>query len=508
MADAGRGGQSLAQTGMSRGMQRDEMKEKRVLTETGREEIRTWVRERMPDVVRDLERICRIRSVAEMKGAEREPFGQGCVDVLEEMLQIGRENGFFTHNYDDYVGRITLTEQTDMENGVGIWAHLDVVNEGEGWEHDPYTPVVKDGYMIARGCQDNKSSAIIGLYVLKYMKEHDIMPSHPLGLYLGTCEEQGMYDIDYYLEHYAAPTLSLVPDSGFPVCCGERGSFNGELKAERGCKDILDIICDCGQYTVPDKASVVLRDTQERWEACGGLGESFSVARQDGRITITASGISTQAANPEKGDSALTRLAELMVNRKLAGEEELEAFRLVCDMNRDHHGTALNVYQTDELSGPTIMVATQMRMEEGRPVIGFISKYPFTCSDFPYEENTRAVAEERGFSLKTTRLARSTYFNPDREVVRLLTDVSNEILGRQDKPFVMSGGTYARKLPNALAFGAGMPLPPPPEGMFAPGHGDYHQPDESIRLERIQKGLEVYICGLLELDGVHNLLDD
>lgn len=481
---------------------------KRKLTAAGREEIRAWVREKMPDVIRDLERICRIRSVAETKNPKTAPYGQGCVDVLEEMLLIGKENGFSTHNYDNYVGRITWPLETDMENGIGIWAHLDVVDEGEGWQQDPYSPVVKNGYMIARGCQDNKSSAIIGLYVLKYMKEHDIIPSHPLGLYTGTCEEQGMHDIDYYLKHYSAPALSLVPDSGFPVCCGERGSFNGELRAVRACEDVLDIICDCGQYTVPDKAVVILRDTEKLRQVCEGLEEGFSLNRQAGRISITAFGISTQAANPEKGESALTRLAGLMVREGLAGEKDLEAFRLVCDINEDHHGKALNICQTDELSGPTVCVATQMRMEEGKAVIGFICKYPFTCSDFPYEKNAGREAEKRGFLLKTTRLSRSTYFNPDRETVRLLAGVSNELLGRQDKPFVMSGGTYARKLPNALAFGVGMPLPPPPEGMFAPGHGDYHQPDESVSLERIRKGLEIYICALLELDEVENLLED
>ena len=64
----------------------------------------------------------------------------------------------------------------------------------------------------------------------------------------------------------------------------------------------------------------------------------------------------------------------------------------------------------------------------------------------------------------------------------------------------MSGGTYARKLPNALAFGTGMPLPNRPESLFRPGHGDYHQPDESISLERISRALEIYIKGILRID--------
>ena len=84
----------------------------------------------------------------------------------------------------------------------------------------------------------------------------------------------------------------------------------------------------------------------------------------------------------------------------------------------------------------------------------------------------------------------------------MLTACSNQVLGRQDVPFVMSGGTYARKLPRAFAFGTGMPLPKPPAGLFRPGHGDYHQPDESIALERIRMALEIYIQGMLEIDGL------
>ena len=187
-------------------------------------------------------------------------------------------------------------------------------------------------------------------------------------------------------------------------------------------------------------------------------------------------------------------------------EKETEGFRLICDINADHHGTALDVFCEDGPSGPVNLVATQLRMEDGRLVIGFIGKYPITAGDFPFEERARKAAGARNFELKVTKLTAPNYFEPDRQVVKRLTEVSNRVLDRQDVPFVMSGGTYARKLPNALAFGTGMELPPAPEGLFRPGHGDYHQPDESIRLLRIEKALEVYICSLLEIDSLGSLL--
>ena len=65
-------------------------------------------------------------------------------------------------NFDSCVGRIRYG---DGEKSIGIWSHLDVVPVGGYWEHDPFEPVVEQGYMIARGCQDNKSSAVMALYV-------------------------------------------------------------------------------------------------------------------------------------------------------------------------------------------------------------------------------------------------------------------------------------------------------------------------------------------------------
>ena len=45
-------------------------------------------------------------------------------------------------------------------------------------------------------------------------------------LYLGTSEETGMEDARYFTAHYPAPDLSIVPDTGFPVCCAQRGSMS------------------------------------------------------------------------------------------------------------------------------------------------------------------------------------------------------------------------------------------------------------------------------------------
>mgnify|MGYP004469930713 CR=1 FL=1 len=158
-------------------------------------EIASWVSDKMPQLVKDLTRICRIPSVAVVPEDKKPPYGPECVRVLDEMLQIGREYGLDTKNFDSCVGRIRYG---DGDKSIGIWSHLDVVPVGGYWEHDPFEPVVEQGYMIARGCQDNKSSAAMALYVLLYMKEHKIKLPYSLDAYMGTCEEVGMFDIDHF----------------------------------------------------------------------------------------------------------------------------------------------------------------------------------------------------------------------------------------------------------------------------------------------------------------------
>ncbi len=480
------------------------------------DEIQNWIDQNMPHIIEDLKRICRIRSVAELENPSALPYGRGCLEVLNEMLEIGRENGFETYNYDNYVGKIIYPGRTS-EN-VGIWSHLDVVNEGKNWTYSPYEPTVKDGYFIARGCQDNKSSAIIGLYTLKYLKEHNIVPKRTTEVYLGTCEEQGMYDIDYFLDHYSAPTLSLVPDSGFPVCLGERGSFDGELKSRVQIdKNIISVNCEAEHGSIPHLAEITFGFSDEIYQKCLTSDPEITVLLSSDKkqIKIKAQGISALNATPQKGKNALGILAEFLLKTKIfEGNGAINSsadsgaaqstFSFIRDINSDCTGKSLSISCTDDYSGPTTVAITDLCISEGRFIISFVSKYPITKNDFPFCENAEKEAERRGFSFNATRFLKANYFDPERPETKILTDVSNLVLNRNDVPFVMSGGTYARKLPNAFAFGTGMPLPPAPCGLFLPGHGNYHEPDESISLTRISKGLEIYIKGILALGDRHH----
>ena len=73
------------------------------------------------------------------KGA---PFGKGPRAVLDKVLEMGANNGFYCTDYG--VGVVSLATKNTQPD-VGIWLHGDVVSVGDGWSFRlltlPYTKI-------------------------------------------------------------------------------------------------------------------------------------------------------------------------------------------------------------------------------------------------------------------------------------------------------------------------------------------------------------------------------
>ena len=75
-------------------------------------------------------------------------------------------------------------------------------------------------------------------------------------------------------------------------------------------------------------------------------------------------------------------------------------------------------------------------------------------------------------------------------------------MGRDSKPFVMSGGNDAAYLPNAFGFGPGMPGREFPPHIFRKGRGDDHQADESEDIDHMLNYMRVYAVSIVALNGM------
>lgn len=469
------------------------------MEQTVLKQMDAWIDGHRAEMVEDIKRLVNIRSVSE-PGSGDAPFGEGCKKVLDEMLLLGKEKGFLTENFDNRVGSLCM-EEGESENTIGFWGHLDVVPEGDYWEYEPYQALEKDGYLIGRGSQDNKGPTVAMMYLIRCFHELGIPFGHHLKLYVGCDEENGMADLEYFKAHYTCPKLSVIADAGFPVCYGEKGIIEANIRSGKELqKPILSMRGGRASNMVADFAEAELEDSEEVRQKLCGLPESFSLSRENGVILVKAYGVSKHTAFPEGGVNAIYLLTAELEKRGLsAGNEEL--FSLYNRVNADFYGTGLSIHCEDEVSGRLTCVGSMLSCEDGKVSLGLNIRYPITADSKKLIANMEEVCGIYGCALAVKRDSQPNYFPKEHPIVKIFTDVYNRETGLSTEPYVMGGGTYARKLPHAFAFGIGMP-DQRPEGLFKPQHGGGHEPDEAQNIENLLTAMKIYCRCLLEIDSV------
>ena len=172
--------------------------------------------------------VVKIPSV-EIEAVDGAPFGEEVNNALLKALEISEELGFKTKNIDGYMGYAEFGEGEDY---VGVFGHLDVVPEGEGWINPPYSGHIEDGKIFSRGVLDNKGPIMSALYGLYAIKESGLKLTKPVRIVFGTDEESGFEDLNYYLSKEKPPVMGFTPDCKYPVVYGERGRAKIRVKVD------------------------------------------------------------------------------------------------------------------------------------------------------------------------------------------------------------------------------------------------------------------------------------
>ncbi len=456
--------------------------------------LTAWLDDHFDDLIEDLKGLAAIPSVATYDDPDM-PYGKGCRDALHRMLHLAEGYGFETVNWEDRYGMLTLRNRAE---NIAVWNHLDVVPPGDDWRHtSPYTPVVKDDFLIARGVDDNKGPAIGVMYMLRAMEELGIKTRHGLRLYVGCDEEHGMTDVEHFAANRPADKLTVIADCGFPVCHGEKGIMTVEIVSAEPVTNITHLQAGIASNIVPDKAQMTLRGMSDISAA-----EQVDVACENDETRIFGHGRSGHSAFPQGADNAIHHMMEAALASGLLTAQEEKALGLMKRINDDFYGTAIGINQADEISGRTTCVGTMARLrEDGRIAMHLNIRYCISARAEEMLATMSAACRENGCICELDSDSAPNYFPRENPVVDALTAVYNEIAQKETQPYVMGGGTYARKLQNALGFGLGG-LPKPPTELFAPGHGGAHQPDESLYLPNYKKALVIFAMGLLEADRV------
>lgn len=307
-----------------------------------------------------------------------------------------------------------------------------------------------------------------------------------------------MEDIAYYTAHCEEPVFSLVPDCAFPAAYGEKGLL--KLDAERRCESGVLVSFRSGimSNAVPAHAEALLRlpAGPDALEAAGGAVER---GPEEGLWKVSAEGIAAHAATPEGSESAEVKLAEILLRSGVLDEAAASLMEACAAFFGDYYGAGLNIAHSDPEFGRLTHVGGVASYQDGVFRQNINIRYSVTARYEDLVERIRETMGARGFEITRVENNGPNYVDPSLPVVRKLTEISNRVLGTDARPVVMGGGTYARKLRQAIAFG----MNPPARRMpFGSTRGDAHQPDEHMDLEDLKKAVAVYVESIPAIDEI------
>ena len=184
-----------------------------------------WWNDHFDEYVEVLSGYVSCRSIAIPSDDSDAPFGLECHRMLEYMKNTMSSYGLDSKIYDHvFVDGVLHGSGGEKSKSIAIICHGDVVAAEGQWDEDPFKLYFKDDHLVGRGTTDNKGAAIAVLFAIRCLLENGWKPYNDFILRIGSAEEIGMRDVPL-AKNLPKADLCLVPDSGFPVAYGEKGSI-------------------------------------------------------------------------------------------------------------------------------------------------------------------------------------------------------------------------------------------------------------------------------------------
>lgn len=403
----------------------------------------------MNEMIEALQKLVSFQSIAKDEGPEY-PYGKEVCGAKEYVLELAKSFGM---RAEDVPGKYAYIEIGEGPRLIGILSHLDVVPAGDGWTQDPFGGEIVDGRIYGRGTTDDKGPTIAVLYAMKALKEKTTLPAR-IRLILGQTEENGEWrDIEAYTDAEEIPECGFTPDGDFPAIQNELGAMvfrvqmpqSGFLQGEGG--------------TAPNMVPARARVKTE-----------FG--------TYEASGKACHGCAPWLG---LNGISELMEKVHQA-EPENRFLRMYADLiGKTIYGEKLGIAAEDESGKLTLNVGLfEVRDETATLMVDI--RYPAKKNPDEISGSLVRQFSSYGASCECVYHVRPLYTPSDSPVLGALLSAYREVTGDDSRPISIGGGTYAKAMPNMVAFGPNFP-----------GHENReHMEDEYILVEDFLKLEEIY----------------
>lgn len=456
-------------------------------------------------VIKDICDLIRIPSVLDKQtSCEGSPFGADVSRCLQAVLEKGDSMGFRTTNLSGYIGEMDMGKG---EHIIGVLCHSDVVPAGEGWDTNPFEPVVKESRIYGRGSSDDKGPLVLSMHVVKQLMDDGAIPEDVMiRIIVGTNEEEMWEDVNYYKEHRGVfPECSISPDGLFPLIFCEKGLYdvdfvyplNGTVKdspvkleslsggtARNAVPSSAAARLTAEKGTIKEVAKQLEKTAAEKHiEAHFDITESF--------INITVQGKNAHAMNPEKGRNAVSFLMVLLheaIGTNLSHESFVTSY---CQhIGIDYLGEKAGFACRDNESGELTFNVGIASMNQNEIRLNTSIRYPASYEADVIKNNINRGFSKSGFDIQYVDFLPPVYFSEDDEMVKILYESYKVKSGDTDnRPIAIGGATYARALPKTIAFG---PIFPDEKELA-------HEPNEYVDINRLMIAGEIYYDTLKKL---------
>lgn len=305
----------------------------------------------------------------------------------------------------------------------------------------------------------------------------------------------------YYLKKEKPPVSGFTPDAEYPIIYAEKGLtlFNlvKDLKKQPKGSLVLKYIKG-GQRAnmVPDycEAAIQTDNARELVKTIETLSTENNLkvrAELQGELVIIKSyGVSAHGSTPEFGFNAIMQQFDLL-GRLPLGDSDISDF--ICFINNnigyDVHGEKFGVGLEDSASGKLSFNVGVADMDENRVTLTLNLRYPVTFRLKDMLEPFNARLEGSGIKLEDFAHQEPLYFPEDHPLIKTLQRVYTEQTGQEATLLAIGGGTYAKEMPNIVAFGP-----------IFPGKPDLdHQANEYIEVSDLILNAKIYAHAIYEL---------
>lgn len=415
------------------------------------------------------------------EGENGTPFGQAIQNVLEKTLEICRSLGFTTYlDPKGYYGYADIGQGAEL---LAVLCHLDVVPSGDeaDWRTPPFEATIKDGWIFGRGVQDDKGPSMAALYAVKALLDSGVKFKKRVRFIFGTDEETLWRCMGRYNELEETATLGFAPDSSFPLTYAEKGLL--QVKLHGPGSDQLELEAGAAFNVVPGKASY----QGELLESvvAGLQAAAFEYEQNDQQVTVL--GLPKHAKDAAEGINAIVRLATVL--QPLQAHPAL-AF-IAEAVGEDATGSRLFGDISDEPSGRLSFNIAGLTLNSEKSEIRIDIRIPVLADKDQLVAKLAEIAGRYQLDYEEFDYLAPLYVPKDSELVSTLMTIYQEKTGDTSPAMSSGGATFARTMPNCVAFGA----------LFPGVEQTEHQANERASLEDLYRAMDIYAETIFRLAG-------